>query len=485
MRDFHWFLVALGVVTLALYGCDRGLGPDVAARAGDFQLDIEEIAQILAPVSELPNDVGVAEAALEFWIDYTLLAWVVNDEGALEDLEVSSIVNQEISRQLVLQLREQVIEVDTTITDEQLRAAFYEDRPGEEIRARHILLALTADAPPQQRDSVRALAAEIRERAAAGEDFAGLAREYSDDSGSAIQGGDLGFFGRGAMVPPFEEAAFALAPGEVSDVVESPFGLHVIVADERRGPTLEDIADDYRVQLQEEREMVAESMYLAEIEAPANIQIGEDAIALVRRITASPEDRLSGSEGSRLLATWETGELPAEEYREFVLGQPPEIRQQISVAQDAQLESMVHDLTRDRILLQEVEKAGIESTEEQTETITADVLAQYVLLADYLGVDSLEVEEGSNLVERVGRESVLLMGRLVSNQLDIIPLGPLALPLRARYEPRVGEEAAEGIVARIAELRSGGSGALDLSQPPARAPTATPPEPAPSPEAVP
>ena len=53
MRDFHWFLVALGVVTLALYGCDRGLGPDVAARAGDFQLDIEEIAQILAPVSEL------------------------------------------------------------------------------------------------------------------------------------------------------------------------------------------------------------------------------------------------------------------------------------------------------------------------------------------------------------------------------------------------------------------------------------------------
>lgn len=81
---------------------------------------------------------------------------------------------------------------------------------------------------PRDDAATLALAQELRQRLVDGEDFAALAEEYSDDTGSAVNGGDLGWFGRGAMVPAFEEAAFALAPNEISEPVATDYGYHII-----------------------------------------------------------------------------------------------------------------------------------------------------------------------------------------------------------------------------------------------------------------
>jgi hypothetical protein len=95
--------------------------------------------------------------------------------------------------------------------------------------------AYVAKHPELDTKVLRAKAEEILRRARAGEDFAKLADELTEDPSGKGRGGDLGWFGRGAMVKPFEDATFAMKPGELSGVVETQFGLHVIKLEERRG----------------------------------------------------------------------------------------------------------------------------------------------------------------------------------------------------------------------------------------------------------
>jgi len=123
---------------------------------------------------------------------------------------------------------------DVEISDEEIRA-YYDANKDEEFkkgpatRARY----LAFDSKPIEEDyeDVRRTISQLRDRILAGEDFAELAREYSDDPGSGQNGGSLGVFGKGMMVPPFEEAAFKLEEGEISEPVRTDFGWHIILCE--------------------------------------------------------------------------------------------------------------------------------------------------------------------------------------------------------------------------------------------------------------
>jgi peptidyl-prolyl cis-trans isomerase D len=117
----------------------------------------------------------------------------------------------------------------------------------EQVKASHILLKTDG----KDEATVRKKAEEVLKGVNSGGDFAALARKYSEDEGSKANGGDLDYFGRGRMVPEFENVAFTLAPGQVSDLVKSQFGFHIIkVIDKRPGATTP--LDQVRSQIQDQ-----------------------------------------------------------------------------------------------------------------------------------------------------------------------------------------------------------------------------------------
>src|SRR4029453_14334595 len=104
----------------------------------------------------------------------------------------------------------------------------------EQIRASHILFKTDG----KDEAAVKAQAEAVLKRAKAGEDFAALAKQYSEDDSNKDKGGDLDYFGRGTMVPEFDTAAFAMKAGDISDLVKTSFGFHIIkLADHRQATT--------------------------------------------------------------------------------------------------------------------------------------------------------------------------------------------------------------------------------------------------------
>ena len=178
--------------------------------------------------------------------------------------------------------------IATSVTEESVRAAYdtfiSTFTADEEVHARHILVATE--------DEAKAVKVELE----GGKPFEILAMEKSLDPGGAQNGGDLGFFGRGMMVKPFEDAAFAMTePGQLSDPVQSQFGWHVIKFEEKRAstpPTFEDLAP----QLQQQVLFETFDRVVGELKANLTVEIPDPALAAAVAAQSQPaEDEAAGA----------------------------------------------------------------------------------------------------------------------------------------------------------------------------------------------
>lgn len=473
--------LALGVLalTLATAACD-GLGQamtahtEVVARVGGLELSVDETAELLAQNPRLPAEPEVVDAIANLWVDYVLLARAGQQDPTLSNVDLSPLIEPVLEQQLFGKLNERMIQVDTAIGDEELRRIYEEEEPGLQIRARHILLRVAPDASAEEREATLARAAEIQAQAAAGADFAELAREYSQDPGNAQNGGDLGFFPRGQMVPPFDEAAFALDVGEVSDIVETPFGFHIIKVEERQLPDFEQIREPYRQQVQSRRMMDATDRYLDELTGPLGIAVADGAPAVARDLAQKPMMRLSDRAASRKLVDYRGGALTAGEYLEFIRSRTsPADRAQIAALGDSDLTSILEGMTRSQILLDEARRLGLDITVEERDSMTAELRGQLVEVAEITGLIGIEPQAGETPDQAVERRVMSFLNAVLRGEAQVFALGPIAFTLRENDSAEIFERSYPRVVERIS------SGQPRIRLPERQQPRAQPPAPTP------
>jgi peptidyl-prolyl cis-trans isomerase C len=231
-------------------------------------------------------EIGLKPREIEISTELSKIKQRFPDEGTFQQVLkqqklTEEKLNQIIERALIgkKMLDIKIKPTAKPVTDEDI-AAFYEENKEqfvreEEMKASHILLKVEQDADEQEKTSAKSEMQAILEKARSGEDFAELAKEHSQCP-SAPQGGDLGYFPRGMMVKPFEEAAFSLEKGQVSDIVETQFGYHIILGVDKKtaGPMkLEEVSEDIRKILDEKEVNAALKKWLEPVRKKATIEI--------------------------------------------------------------------------------------------------------------------------------------------------------------------------------------------------------------------
>lgn len=241
-------------------------------------------ATLTLPVSRF-GDVSIDDAAIEAYYKANMADFVAPEEVKADYVELS---------------RDSVAS-DLEIDEEELRER-YEARKDslttpEQREAAHILKRLPPDADEAAVQAATDELLDLKGRLESGADFAELAKEHSEDPGSARQGGSLGAFGRGVMDPDFEAAAFALGVGEVSDPIRSSFGLHLIkvsAVNPARTRTFEEARAQLEHEIQRER---SEKIFVDRLEQIANLAFEQpeslDAVADVPGVTRETIDWFS------------------------------------------------------------------------------------------------------------------------------------------------------------------------------------------------
>ncbi len=199
------------------------------------------------------------------------------DQQELTEKKLYGLIKRELTVRKVRTVK--IVPTAKPVTDADV-AEFYEANKEklvetEKVSASHILIKVDADASDQERVVAKSKIQDILKEARSGSDFAELAKKHSQCP-SASQGGELGYFERGKMVEPFGETAFSLQPGEISDIVETQFGYHIILLKDKepgKQLKLEDVSSQIRQLLYDQEMDIALEKWLEPIRKKASIKI--------------------------------------------------------------------------------------------------------------------------------------------------------------------------------------------------------------------
>lgn len=192
-----------------------------------YRLLAQESAARKVAVPDADVDARIAQIRSQFPSEQVFTQTLAQRQLTLESLRADVREGMQIDKMIDAEVGPR-----TAVSAEQVND-FYTKNPSEfqqaeQVHASHILIRVPENADAAAKEQARARASDVLKAVKAGQDFGALAKEHSQDPGSGPKGGDLGFFERGQMVGPFEQAAFSLALGQSSELVETQFGFHII-----------------------------------------------------------------------------------------------------------------------------------------------------------------------------------------------------------------------------------------------------------------
>ncbi|MDF1503427.1 peptidylprolyl isomerase [Roseisolibacter sp. H3M3-2] len=470
---------------------------DTVAKAGSQELSVERLGQLMGRAPMIPLQREVAKNLASLWVDYQLLAAAAAAGDSLADQKtIDDAVWAVVAQERIRKLGEQVL---TNVQQDTSNAAARYAK-GELLSARHILVGF-GNQPPQPgqqvpqavKDSARRKAEGIRAQATPA-NFADLARRNSTDAGSAANGGSLGIFPKGAMVPQFEQALAALQPGQMTGLVESPYGYHIIYR-----PTFAEVAPQFTQALGQRTRQVAESTYLANLETAAKVEIKADAPLWTKAIA---QDVDGHREDDKVLATSSAGDLTAGRVAQWISALPmgPQLKAQIQQAPDSVIKTFVKQLARNEVLLKQADSAKITLDTAETGNLRRSFVGAVTGMWNGLGINPVALNDSAKTKadkERLAASRVEnYLDRLTRQQAQFVEVPPpIEAALRGKFEYALNDKGIDRALERAAQVRASADSARIAGQPgtavplpgapgaaPGGAPGATPAPPAPAPQ---
>lgn len=462
-------LLAIGVAG-ALVGCDALRGAmtaheDVVARAGSQELTVERLAGLLGN-SQAPLRKDVAKTVADVWADYQLLGYAAaKSDSFANNKEIDDAMWSAISSSKIRRFYDMVSKTWSR-GDSTRDQALYES--GDILAARHILITTPQGASPADVQKAQAKAEELRAKATPA-NFEELAKKNSQEPNAAQSGGKLPFFMKGQMVPEFEKAVRALKPGEISPVVRSQFGFHVIYR-----PTYAEIAQEFGPAARQRSMQVAESTYMAKAEEGAKVEVKKNANSTVRAVAANLD---AHRDDKTVIASTKYGNFTAADLARWIAAVPQsaQLRSQIAQAPDTLMPNFIRNVLRNDIVAKQADSAKVQVDTAELGEMRRAFRATLQTAWAGLGIqpkmlaDSAKSESDRERLAAARVDSYF--DKLMNQQAQFVEIPPpLEMALRKKYEYKVNEAGIDRAVERALKVRASRDSATAASQPPSQVP---------------
>jgi len=260
-------------------------------KAGDYLVKQSDVDRLLAYYPSetkirLEKNPAEMQTLVRRMLEVKIIADLARKEKFDQIPQIKKQLDYVVDDFLSKEYLAKVVSNNVTVSETDLRKYYTQNKKQlevpEQVWARHILFKVDPAGSKEEKKKARERAEAILKRAKEGEDFAELARAHSDDEGSKENGGDLGYFTRGRTVPAFEAVAFDTRPGEISDIVETRYGYHIIRVEDHlevRERSFEEMRYYIRDELQQQVVASMVEEFIREATESADMQVYSDRIS--------------------------------------------------------------------------------------------------------------------------------------------------------------------------------------------------------------